>query len=152
MLREGKTSEQIIQETKELIPKLKEPFLVDDIQTLYKGGRISALSSFVAGMFKVKPSLYVDNTDGTLQAGKRYMGKFESVVPKFIRDSIEGNKSINKKRLIIGHTGLSSSFLENCKTEIQQLTDIDELLIIRAGSTITCHLGKNALILAWIAQ
>lgn len=152
MLREGKTAEQIIQESKELIPKLQEPFLVDDIQTLYKGGRISALSSFVAGMLKVKPSLYVDNTDGMLKAGKRYMGKFESVVPKFIHDNVGNSKGINKKRLMIGHTGLSSSLLENCKTEIQQLTDIDEIYIIRAGSTITCHLGKNALVLAWVSK
>ncbi len=152
MLREGKTSEQIIQESKALVSKMQEPFLIDEMEFLYKGGRASALSTFMAGIFGIKPSLYVQTSDGTIQVGKKYRGKFDGSAPKFIRDNIEGNKNINKRRLIIGHTGLSSSFLENCKTEIQQLTDIDELLIIRAGSTITSHLGKSALILAWISK
>lgn len=152
MLRQGNTSEQIIQECKEIIPKLQEPFLIDEMEFLVKGGRASTLAGFMAGLFNIKPSLYVQQSDGTIQTGKKYRGKFEGSAPKFIRDSIEANRSMNRKHLIIGHTGLSSSFLENCKTEIQQLTDIDQIHIIRAGSTITSHLGKNALILTWISK
>ncbi len=149
MLKDGKTAEQIIAESKEIIPRLQEPFLVDEIEFLYKGGRISAFSNFVAGLFNVKPSLYVEQSDGTLKPGKRYMGKFESVSSKFIRESMANAKNMDKSRLVIGHTGLSNDFLESCKSELQQVSDFEKIYIIRAGSTITSHLGKSALILAW---
>lgn len=152
MLQEGKSAEEIIKESKSIVERLQEPFLLDDIQTLYKGGRISAFSSFMAGLLKVKPSLYVQNSDGTLQGGKKYNGKFESVTPKFIRDSIGNSRNMNKKHLIIGHTGLKADFLEECKSEIQELADFEQIHIVRAGCTITSHLGKNALILAWYAK
>ena len=150
MLREGRSSEQIIQESKNMIQKTQEPFLIDSLEFLYKGGRISALSNFAAGIFNIKPSLYVQTSDGTLQAGKRYRGKFENTVPKFIQESLADAKNIEKKHLMIGHTGLSESFLQDCKTEIEKITDIEKIHIIRAGCTITAHLGKTALILAWL--
>ena len=73
MLKDGKTSEQIIQESKAIIPKLQEPFLIDEMEFLVKGGRASTLSGFMAGLFNIKPSLYVQQSDGTLQAGKKYL-------------------------------------------------------------------------------
>ncbi len=149
MLREGNSAEQIIAECKSIIPRLQEPFLVDNIEFLYKGGRISALSNFVAGLLNVKPSLYVEQSDGTLKAGKRYMGKFDGVSQKFLRESMANTRGMYKKHLMIGHTGLSNGFLEECKSTLQQIADFDQIHIIRAGSTITSHLGKSALILAW---
>ncbi|MBE6877276.1 MAG: DegV family protein [Ruminococcus sp.] len=152
MLQEGKSSKEIIQESRSIVERLQEPFLLDDIQILYKGGRISALSSFIGGLLKVKPSLYVQNSDGTLHGGKQYKGKFENAAPKFIHDSVGAGGNMNKKHLMIGHTGLSDAFLEDCKNQIQQLTNFEQIHIIRAGSTITSHLGRNALILAWYTK
>ena len=152
MLREGRTSEEIIKESQNISERLKEPFLIDEMEFLYKGGRASMLSTFMAGLLKIKPSLYVQNSDGTLQVGKKYMGRFESSAPKFIMESLGNARNMHKKHIMIGHTGLTNDFLEDCKSQIQQLADFEQIHIIRAGCTITSHLGKNALILAWYTK
>lgn len=152
MLQEGKTASEIIEQIKRMIPKSQEPFLIDEMEFLYKGGRASMLATFMAGLFSIKPSLYVDMSDGTLKAGKKYRGKFDNIVPKFIEESLNGGKNIDKKHIMIGHTGLSNAFLQDCKTEIEKIADFENIHIVRAGCTITSHLGKNSLILAWIAK
>lgn len=152
MLRKGKSSEEIIQKCNDMTKRLQEPFLIDEMEFLYKGGRASALSAFAAGILKIKPSLYVYQNDGTLKVGKKYMGKFDSSAPKFIHDSLSDSKSIDRAHFMIGHTGLSPDFLEDCKTAVQQLADVEQIHIVRAGSTITSHLGERALILAWATK
>ncbi len=151
MLRGGSSAEEIIAKSRQIVKKLQEPFLIDEMEFLYKGGRASMLSAFMAGLFNIKPSLYVDNSEGTLKAGKKYRGKFENSAKTFIQESLKGIRA-EKKHLMIGHTGLSNGFLEDCRTEIQNLTSFEHIHIIRAGCTITSHLGKNALILAWINE
>ncbi len=148
MLQEGKSSEEIIRASRENIARAKEPFLIDEMEFLYKGGRASALSAFAANIFNIKPSLFV--SDGKLVVGKKYYGKFQSVVPKFINAEIGNGKNIDKRHFFIGHTGLPEDFLEACKVEVDKSADFQDIQIIRAGSTITSHLGKNALILAWL--
>jgi len=148
MLEEGKSSEEIIKKCKELIPLVEVPFMVHDMEFLYKGGRASFLANFLANIFNLKPSLYIDK-DGRIVAGKKYSGKFEAIVPKMINDYFGNSSVINKKRLIIAHTGLSDEFLQSCKNEVSKHVEFKEIEILHAGCTITSHLGGGALVFSW---
>lgn len=150
MLQNGASSQEIIQAINGMIPRIQIPFLIDEMEFLYKGGRASTLSTLMAGLFKIKPSLAIDNTTGTLVVNKKYMGKFDAASLKFLNENIQNGKNIDKKHLILAHTGCSQDFLDACVTEIDKLADFQEIHVIRAGSTITSHLGKNCIILCWL--
>lgn len=150
MLQNGASSQEIIQEIESMISRIRIPFLIDEMEFLYKGGRASALSTFMAGLLKIKPSLYIDNSNGTLIVNKKYMGKFDAAALKFLNENIQNGKNIDKKHFILAHTGCSEDFLDACVTEIDKLVDFQKIHVIRAGSTITSHLGKNCIILCWL--
>ncbi len=153
MLRAGKSSLEIIQESKSIISRLRGPFLLDDMEFLYKGGRASTVSTVLAGLFNIKPSLYIDPTDGIMKAGKRFRGKFQNCTPKFIQEYVtEAADSMDKNHFMIGHTGLEHGFLQDCKTEIERISGCKNIHIVRAGCTITSHLGKNVLVLCWYTK
>lgn len=152
MLANGASSKEIIEEIKAMIPRIRIPFLIDEMEFLYKGGRASALSAFMAGIFKIRPSLYIDSSNGTLVVDKKYRGKFDASVVKFLNEHIGSGENMDKKHFILAHTGCSEEFLDSCVTEIERLVKFQKIHVIRAGSTITSHLGKNCIILCWLNQ
>ncbi|MDE5885142.1 MAG: DegV family protein [Oscillospiraceae bacterium] len=150
MRQNGASSQEIIQAIKSMIPRICIPFLIDEMEFLYQGGRASGLSAFMAGLLKIKPSLYIDSSNGTLVVNKKYMGKFDAAALKFLNENIKNGENMEKKHFILAHTGCSQDFLDACVTEIDKLVHFQEIHVIRAGSTITSHLGKNCIILCWL--
>jgi len=61
MREDGKTIEQISAWVEEARKVVRQHFLVDDLQFLSRGGRISGVAAFVGGMLQIKPLLKGEN-------------------------------------------------------------------------------------------
>ena len=72
LLEQGKSVQEIVKEVSALVDKVQASFVVSTMEYLYKGGRCSMLSSIVATVLKIMPTLYLKN--GKIVAGKKYMG------------------------------------------------------------------------------
>ncbi len=57
MREDGKTMEEISAWAQEATKAVRQHFLVDDLQFLSRGGRISGVAAFVGGMLQIKPLL-----------------------------------------------------------------------------------------------
>lgn len=141
-IAEGKDVETIIKEINEDIGKTQASFIVDSLKYLHKGGRCSALSVLGANLLRIKPKIKLE--DGKMGVDRKYMGKYESVLISYTNDLMKDYKNADKKRVFITFTTKNDEVNEKI-SEILKTNGFKEIITNFAGSTITCHCGKNTL-------
>ncbi len=140
---QGKTSDEIISVLESEKEKLDASFVIDTLEYLRKSGRCSSLAAYGANLLKLKPSIKV--SDGGLIVGKKYRGGLKKALMGYIDDTFKDVSSINKKRVFITHSGCDPELINAVREKMASLIEFDEVLITRAGATITCHCGSNTL-------
>ena len=124
--------------------------LVDTLEYLKKGGRISATAAFAGGMLNIKPVI-------TLSGGEiKVLGK--------ARGSRQGNnllvQEIGKaggvdftRPLLLGYTGLSDTLLRKYVSDSAALWENSrrELPVSLIGSVVGTHVGPGAVAVAFFA-
>lgn len=143
MAAEGMEAEKIAEKCRELTPKVDASFVVDNLEFLVKGGRCSPLAAFGANVLQLKPCIVVK--DGKMDVGKKYRGKFASILPKYIRERIDDVSEVKKEHIFITHAGCDEKIVQACVAELHNIAKFDEVHITRAGCTISSHCGKNTL-------
>lgn len=141
----GMPAAQIAQELAELQPKVVSSFVIDTLEFLHKGGRCSALAMFGANLLQLKINIEVNNADGSMGVGKKYRGSLEKALQQYVQDKLEGRTDIRTNRIFITHSGISDERIALVKDLVQQYMTFDEILITRAGCTISSHCGPNTL-------
>lgn len=142
MAAEGYTSEDIAKACEALTDKVDASFVIDDLEFLYKGGRCSALERFGANLLKLKPCITVK--DAKMGVGKKYRGNFADVLPKYVEDRIGDGSEIEKGRVFVTHAGCDMNVVNGCVEQVKAV-GFEEVLITRAGCTISSHCGQNTL-------
>ncbi len=144
-IEQGMEASQIYQEVNQLRDKVHASFVIDKLTYLYEGGRCSALANISANLLNIKPSIKVDNENGKMTVGKKYRGSLARVLKNYTTDQLNGDARINKKRIFITHSGIAEENIELVKDIIEQNYDFDEIIVTRAGCTISAHCGPNTL-------
>ncbi len=143
MAAEGKSAAEIAAACEELIPCVDASFVIDSLEFLHKGGRCSALAAFGANVLSLKPCITVKG--GKMGVSKKYRGKFEKVLPQYIADRIGDASDIHLNRVFVTHAGCDEAIVQMCVDKVKELAPVEELLITRAGCTVSSHCGRNTL-------
>lgn len=141
----GMEAAQIYREINQLKDKVRASFVIDKLTYLYEGGRCSALANISANLLNIKPSIKVDNESGQMTVGKKYRGSLPRVLKHYTEDQLQNERTINKKRIFITHSGTAEENIDRVKEMIEQNYDFAEIMITRAGCTISSHCGPNTL-------
>ena len=70
MQSQGKSLEETTDYVQSLVPHLCVQFTVDDLNHLYRGGRLSKTTAIVGTLANIKPILYVDDQGKTCGSGQ----------------------------------------------------------------------------------
>lgn len=143
MRDEGKTADEIVSAIEELRSRVNTSFVPDSLDYLHKGGRVSGMVKVAASMFKIHPQILMD--DGQLVPGKKYMGKMNMCLPRYIQDLKDAYPNYDKKRCFITHSSADKAIVDIAKAKVKELFDFDEVIETVAGSIITSHCGKGTL-------
>lgn len=141
----GLPAEQIAEELKAFTKRVEASFVIDNLEFLHKGGRCSAVAMLGANMLKLKPCIEVNCEDSTMTVGKKYRGTLERALEEYVRDRLDGRDDIVTDRIFITHSGISEERIALVKNAIEKYKKFDEILITRAGCTISAHCGPNTL-------
>jgi DegV family protein with EDD domain len=141
----GMPAEQIYQELNVLKTKVHASFVIDNLTYLYEGGRCSALAAFGANLLNIKPSIEVDNTTGNMKVGKKYRGSLTKVLKNYTIDKLKEQNDIKPDRIFITHSGISPERIQLVQETIEEIAHFEEVLVTRAGCTISSHCGPNTL-------
>ncbi|MBP3381490.1 MAG: DegV family protein [Clostridia bacterium] len=151
-IAKGMAAADIVEELNEIAGRVSASFVINDLEFLHKGGRCSALAMFGANVLKLKPSIKVDNADGSMGVDKKFRGTFEKAMSDYIADQLKDRTDIDTRRIFITHSGVSEERLALAKELVEQYGNFDEILITRAGCTISAHCGPNTLGVLFITK
>lgn len=141
----GMPAEQVAREVQELASTVSASFVLDTLEFLHKGGRCSSLAMMGANLLQLKPCIEVDNTSGKMGVGKKYRGSLDKCLQQYVQDKLSGRTDIRTNRVFITHSGISEERIALVKAEVEKYQKFDEILITRAGCTISSHCGPNTL-------
>ena len=141
----GMPVQQIVEEVQALTQKVEASFVVDTLEFLHKGGRCSAVAMLGANVLKLKPCIEVSNEGGKMGVSKKYRGALERVLEEYVKDRLDGRDDIVTDRIFITHSGISDERVEIVKAAIEKYMHFDEIVVTRAGCTISSHCGPNTL-------
>lgn len=141
----GMPAAQVAAEVQELASKVSASFVLDTLEFLHKGGRCSALAMMGANLLQLKPCIEVDNTSGKMGVGKKYRGSLDKALQQYVYDQLKDRTDIRTDRVFITHSGISEERIEAVRKTVEECQTFDEILITRAGCTISSHCGPNTL-------
>ena len=147
MKKQGKTMEETADYLNELVPHLTHVFTVDDLNHLYRGGRVSKAVAVVGTIASIKPILHVDD-EGHLIPLSKVRGRKKSLnalvdyMEKKVKDGYLGKNDV----IFISH-GDALEDAEYIKEEIEKRFGITEFKINHIGPTIGAHSGPGTIAL-----
>ena len=145
---EGKTAAEIAETLEAEKRSIRLYAVVDTLEYLHKGGRLSATSAAVGTLLKVKPMIAVEDGE-TKNIGKvRGMKKgYEEVF-----NLVDKTNGIDFTRPIaIAYTGDRERFTEFQEIATEHLQGHDPL-IVSIGSVIGTHVGPGAVAIAYFEK
>ena len=147
---EGKSAEEIVEETKRIAPMVNTSFVPDRLDYLYKGGRCSRMTMYGANLLKIHPM--IEMKEGQLVADKKLRGSMEKCIASYIDDLAKMYPEYDKTRCFITHSYADESVIEVARKKVKELFTFDEVLETVAGSVITGHCGRNTLGVLFITK
>ena len=143
LAEQGMSAAVIAEECRRLTSYVDASFVIDSLEFLHKGGRCSTVAMLGANLMNFKPCILVK--DGTMSVGKKYRGRFDAVLLKYIADRIGDGSDIDKSHVFITHAGCDEAVVKSCVDKLRELGDFPNVHITRAGSTVSSHCGRNTL-------
>lgn len=143
MAKQGIEAKEIAEKVRELADCVDASFVVDNLEYLAKGGRCSAVAAFGANLLQLKPCINVKN--GTMGVGKKYRGKFGKVLIGYVTERLEDKDDIDLDRIFVTHAGCDPKVVEEVVEAVKNTLPFKEVLVTRAGCTISAHCGANTL-------
>lgn len=126
-------------------------FTVDDLNHLYRGGRVSKTTAFVGSMLNIKPVMHVDN-EGKLVAVGKIRGRKKSILElvKMMDEKI-GSYKESCDTIFISHGDCEEEahFLEE---KVKEKYNVKTVIINYVGATIGAHSGPGTLALFFMAD
>ena len=151
MRKEGKTMEEIAAWIKENAAHIDVEFTVDDLEYLYRGGRLSKTATVIGSMVKLKPILYVTE-EGKLAALSKVRGRKKSM-STLVDDMVEKIGSYKDKQVMVG------VLHGDCEDDANALADMikerlgyQDICICPIGPSVGAHSGPGALGVAFLAE
>ena len=140
MAQNGASPEEIVEAS----------FVVDKLDYLRKGGRCSALAALGANILSLRPCIEVK--DGKMGVGKKYRGKFDACIEKYVNERLEGRTDIVTDRIFITHTPCDKKIVDMVRKTIKKHMQFTEIIETTAGCTVSSHCGPNTLGILFIRK
>lgn len=148
LLDEGKSAKEIAEKLEEEKKKIVIVALVDTLEYLKKGGRISKAVAFAGGVLNIKPVLSV--IDGEINMlGKARGSKMGN---NLLVQEIDKAGGIDfGKPVLLGYSGISDALLQKYIEDSRYIWEgnLKEVRYTTLGSVIGTHAGPGAVVVAF---
>lgn len=139
-IQKGESPDQILTELLDEVKNVQASFLVDTLKYLHMGGRCSGMSAVIASVLPIKPKISL--IEGEMKSTKKYMGKIESSLIRYIDDLFETCPP-NLKRVFVTYSTPTAN-IEQIKEKLKNY-GFQEIIESVAGPTVSTHCGPKTL-------
>jgi DegV family protein with EDD domain len=147
--KQGLGITEVAERVRKRVPRVRTAFAIDGLDYLYKGGRCSALQSFVGSVLRIRPIIKV--VEGKMVLGQKTRGKRSQAINTMLSSVLSDKENMELDRIIVTHA-LSPEDAEYLKKELENKVTAKEVLITNAGCVISSHCGPNTVGIRYIAK
>ena len=151
LAEQGLDAAEIAAETQRKREDVRVVAMLDTLEYLKKGGRLSATAAFAGGLLAIKPVITV--RDGAVQVLGKARGSRQG--NNLLATEIEKAGGVDfSKPVLLGYTGLSDALLLKYIEDSGALwkTQVDRLRYTTVGSAIGTHAGPGAIAVAFFRK
>jgi DegV family protein with EDD domain len=144
MAKEGKSKEEILKMLDFYVKHIEHIFTVDNLEYLFRGGRVTRAQAFVGGLLNIKPILDIPE-DGTLRPIENVRGR-KKLLNRMI-DIMEergGNADLTHQTIGINHGDDLEGAL-TLKEMIEERYGCTDFVVNIIGCAIGAHAGPGTL-------
>lgn len=150
LAKQGKSKEEILEKVEFYLDNIEHVFTVDNLEYLFRGGRVTKTQALVGGLLNIKPVLNMEN--GKLVPLDKVRGK--NKVYKALLDIIDERTKegdLSRQVIAISHADNLENALK-LKAMISDRFDVKEFLIGDIGATIGAHVGPGTVALFFLSK
>ena len=148
LLKQGKSKDEIIEWIENNKLKSNHWFIIDSLEHLKSGGRISATSAAVGTMLDIKPLLNVDD-EGKLEVVKKIRGRKKAI--RELLDELNNIKNPEEQTIFINH-GDCIKDAEQLRDLVLKEVNVKDVVINYIGPIIGSHTGPGMLCLVFMGD
>lgn len=140
LLVQGLSAKDAAEKLEEMKQKMETVIVVDTLEYLRKGCRLSAGAAFIGSVLNLKPILTIQ--DGKLLAKDKVRGRKKAI--KWIKDWLtQGNFDLRNQTVFLVHAA-SLDYLQELQDMLQQDFAPKEILSTQVGGVVGTHSGPGA--------
>ena len=143
LAKEGAAAQEIIESAAYQAEHMEHIFTVDNLEYLYRGGRVSKTAAFVGSLLKIKPLLHVDH--GKLIPLEKIRGS-KKVLQRMLDVMEERGTDFKNQTIGISH-GDDIKRAEQLAGLIKEKFGAETVLIEMVGAVIGAHAGPGTIAL-----
>lgn len=147
MRDEGKSASEVADAIRALLPKTMTYIVVDSLEYLKRGGRISKSAALIGGLMKLHPVLQVI-ADGAKPIDKV---KGKKSTNAWLINKLKESPADTNYKLVIGHSNAPER-AEAFKEQLQEAGITNEIFITCIGPIVGTHIGPNCLGIGYIEK
>ncbi|HFI0254045.1 TPA: DegV family protein [Streptococcus suis] len=123
----------------DLVPRLRTYLLVDDLNHLVRGGRLSKTAALIGGLVNIKPLLAL-NAEGKLEAIAKIRG-CKKGIKEMLNLTLDG---LDHSTVMVAYTG-DLEAAEAIKETLLEDSRVTDVLLTELGPIIATHTGTGVL-------
>ena len=147
MRDKGLSADEITEKITELLPKTKTYIVIDTMEYLKRGGRISKSAALIGGLMKLHPVLQVI-ADGAKPVDKV---KGKKSCNAWLINKLTENPADTSYQLVIGHSNAPER-AEAFKEQLREAGITNDIFITCIGPVVGTHIGPNCLGIGYIEK
>lgn len=147
---EGKTMEEVIAWVEENRLKISHRFVVDDLEWLRRGGRLSNSSAFIGSLLSIKPLIHVDD-EGKLVAYAKVRGR-KKALRTLLENSEKDMGNPSETDVIIAHADCYEEAQAFAQSVKEKYPDLRSINIMELGPVIGCHVGPGLIAMVYMSR
>ena len=145
-IQAGDTFEQIVQHTEDRVGDTVTLFVLQTLDNLVRGGRISKVTGKIAKTLSIK-LLMRGSEQGEIEVTKRVRGE-KRALKRFIQQIGEYTKNAENKNLFMTHCNSESRAIK-LLNDIKEKYSFKETFLTDTGPIIATHGGDGAIVIAF---
>jgi DegV family protein with EDD domain len=146
LISEGLEKSEIIQRIESFIKQMRTFFVLDNIDNLYKNGRLNLITATIISTLHIRPIMGADG-DGNISLFSHVQG-WKQVVKK-LADTIETDgRSTDGQSLVITHCN-NPTLAEELKAEIVRRYRFSEILVLPTRGVSSLYANEKGVIMSF---
>ncbi|HSI67114.1 MAG TPA: DegV family protein [Planococcus sp. (in: firmicutes)] len=148
MAKAGESPERILAELEGMKHSLRAYFMVDDLQHLQRGGRLSGAQALIGGMLQIKPVLHFDNKEIVPYEKIRTRKKAMNRIVELLKEDVASGDAIQATLIHANRPAEAAEWLIELEEKLPQV----DFGISYFGPVIGTHLGEGSMGIGWVKK